>query len=170
LEEFDRDAVEWLLVGGYAVAFHGRPRATKDIDLLLRGGADNLERAARAAARFGAPPNVVAALRVMAPTDVVFMGQPPLRVVERRTRCSPTDRAPRPSPWRDAERRYGVPKDSTGPTSCGQVRSRGIKKRGVACSTVSHRCQTSRSVAVADLPSFVGEREVASRSSAHERS
>jgi predicted nucleotidyltransferase len=80
LEEFDRDAVEWLLVGGYAVAFHGRPRATKDIDLLLGGGADNLERAARAADRFGAQPDVVAALRAMAPADVVFMGQPPLRV------------------------------------------------------------------------------------------
>lgn len=38
LEEFARDAVEFLLIGGYAVAFHGRPRATKDIDLLLAGG------------------------------------------------------------------------------------------------------------------------------------
>ena len=35
LAEFDRDGVEVVIVGGYAVAFHGRPRATKDIDLLL---------------------------------------------------------------------------------------------------------------------------------------
>jgi hypothetical protein len=32
LEELARGAVEAVLVGGYAVAFHGRPRATKDID------------------------------------------------------------------------------------------------------------------------------------------
>lgn len=46
LAEFDRARVEWLLVGGYAVAFHGRPRATKEFDLLLVGGDDNLARAA----------------------------------------------------------------------------------------------------------------------------
>ena len=80
LEEFVREKVEFVIVGGYAVAFHGRPRATKDLDILLAGSAENLERAARAAARFGAPGNVVAALRGMTTSEVVFMGQPPLRV------------------------------------------------------------------------------------------
>jgi hypothetical protein len=65
LEELGRDAVEFVLVGGYAVAFHGRPRATKDIDIFLVGSPDNLERAAKAVARFGAPPNVVASIRSM---------------------------------------------------------------------------------------------------------
>jgi len=37
LEEFARSAVEYVIVGGYAVAFHGRPRATKDIDLVVEG-------------------------------------------------------------------------------------------------------------------------------------
>jgi hypothetical protein len=46
LEELVRDAVELLLIGGYAVAFHGRPRATKDIDILLEGSRENLERRA----------------------------------------------------------------------------------------------------------------------------
>jgi len=50
LEELVRDAVEFLLIGGYAVAFHGRPRATKDIDILLDGSRENLERAAKALA------------------------------------------------------------------------------------------------------------------------
>jgi predicted nucleotidyltransferase len=80
LEELARDAVELVLVGGYAVAFHGRPRATKDIDLVLRGTPENLERAARAVERFGAPPHVVAALRSMSKDEIVFMGQPPVRV------------------------------------------------------------------------------------------
>lgn len=80
LEELARDAVEFLVVGGYAVAFHGRPRATKDIDLLLGSGRENLGRAARAVARFGAPEHVVSAIRSMADSEIVFMGQPPLRV------------------------------------------------------------------------------------------
>lgn len=80
LSELARDAVELLLVGGYAVAFHGRPRATKDIDILLEGSPENLERAARALARFGAPPEVVSAIGSLKETEIVFMGQPPLRV------------------------------------------------------------------------------------------
>jgi hypothetical protein len=80
LVEFARSKVEVVLVGGYAVAFHGRPRATKDIDLVVRGTPANLEAAAGALDRFGAPSNVVAAMRQMKPTEVIFMGQPPLRV------------------------------------------------------------------------------------------
>jgi hypothetical protein len=41
LAEFARDAVDVVIVGGYAVAYHGRPRATKDIDLVLEGSAEN---------------------------------------------------------------------------------------------------------------------------------
>ena len=85
LVEFDRDAVEFLLVGGYAVAFHGRPRSTKDIDFVLGGSADNLQRAARSLARFGAPRVVVEAVATMLEADVVFMGQPPLRIDLMRT-------------------------------------------------------------------------------------
>ena len=80
LEEFARSGVEAVLVGGYAVAFHGRPRATKDIDLLLRGSPDNLALASEALERFGAPPNVVRAVAEMKETDIVFLGQPPLRI------------------------------------------------------------------------------------------
>ncbi len=80
LEEFARDGVELVLVGGYAVAYHGRPRATKDIDLVLVGTTANLERAARALERFGAPPSVVSAVLTMSVDDVVYMGQPPLRI------------------------------------------------------------------------------------------
>ena len=85
LAEFGRDEVEFLLIGGYAVAFHGRPRATKVIDLLLEGSADNLLRAARALARFGAPSHVAAAVAGMADGDVVYLGQAPLRIDLMRT-------------------------------------------------------------------------------------
>ncbi len=80
LEELVRGSVEFVIVGGYAVAFHGRPRATKDIDLVLAGNDANLGRAADSLARFGAPRGVVDGLRALAPSDVVFLGQPPLRI------------------------------------------------------------------------------------------
>jgi len=48
LVEFARADVACVIVGGYAVAFHGRPRATKDIDVVLLASPENLERAATA--------------------------------------------------------------------------------------------------------------------------
>ena len=46
---------EFLVVGGYAVAHHGHPRATKDIDVLVRTGRANAERVVEAPRSFGAP-------------------------------------------------------------------------------------------------------------------
>lgn len=80
LEELAHEGVEVVVVGGYAVAVHARPRATKDLDLLLGGSPENLARAAVALERFGAPPNVVRAVRAMKDDEVVYLGQPPLRV------------------------------------------------------------------------------------------
>jgi predicted nucleotidyltransferase len=80
LEEFARARVELVIVGAYAVAFYGRARATKDIDIVLERSPENLARAAEALAQFGAPANVVDAVRSMQPSDVVYMGQAPLRV------------------------------------------------------------------------------------------
>jgi hypothetical protein len=44
-----------VVLGGHAVAFHGHPRATKDLDVLVRARPDNAERVYRALAAFGAP-------------------------------------------------------------------------------------------------------------------
>lgn len=46
---------EFVLVGGHAVAFHGHPRATKDMDVLIRANSSNAARVYRALAAFGAP-------------------------------------------------------------------------------------------------------------------
>jgi hypothetical protein len=40
LEEFAREGVEHVVIGGYAFAFHVEPRATKDLDLLIEGSDD----------------------------------------------------------------------------------------------------------------------------------
>jgi|SoiMethySBSTD1v2_1073268.scaffolds.fasta_scaffold1334000_1 hypothetical protein len=49
------EGCEFLVVGAYAVAAHGAPRATGDIDLLVRPSPDNAARVYRALLRFGAP-------------------------------------------------------------------------------------------------------------------
>lgn len=46
---------EFLVVGGHAVAFHGHPRATKDLDVLVRATRENADRVYRALDAFGAP-------------------------------------------------------------------------------------------------------------------
>lgn len=46
---------EFVILGGHAVAFHGHPRATKDLDLLIRATAPNASRVYQALAAFGAP-------------------------------------------------------------------------------------------------------------------
>ena len=47
--------VEFLLVGAYALAAHGLPRATGDMDIWIRCSEENAERVWKALQRFGAP-------------------------------------------------------------------------------------------------------------------
>jgi len=41
LRVFSHYKVEYLIVGGYAVAFHAEPRLTKDLDILVRASGEN---------------------------------------------------------------------------------------------------------------------------------
>ena len=63
LAEFVHGNVRFVVIGGYAVGHHGRPRATKDLALLISRTPENLEQAAAALTRFGAPPTVVNAIQ-----------------------------------------------------------------------------------------------------------
>ena len=47
---------------------------------MLRGTSENLARAAKALATFGVPRSIVDAARNLGPTEVVYIGQPPLRI------------------------------------------------------------------------------------------
>jgi hypothetical protein len=82
LAEFVRSKVRFVLLGGYAVGIHAKPRATKDLDLLVSGEGDNLERVAAALAAFGAPAMVVDAARRMSKSEIVYLGAPPVRIAE----------------------------------------------------------------------------------------
>jgi hypothetical protein len=74
--------VEFLIVGAYALAFHGAPRASGDIDLFVRASAVNAERVFGALARFGAPLQAsgVTAADFAQPGAVYQIGLPPRRI------------------------------------------------------------------------------------------
>src|SRR5262245_30752369 len=55
LSALSAEGAEYLLVGAFAVAAHGYPRATGDLDILVRPTAENATKVHRALQRFGAP-------------------------------------------------------------------------------------------------------------------
>ena len=55
LSLFNEERVEYLVVGAYALAYHGLPRATGDIDLWIRRSDENAKRVWQTLVRFGVP-------------------------------------------------------------------------------------------------------------------
>src|SRR5437773_12561528 len=55
LSAFCKEKVEFMLVGAYAVAAHGLPRATGDIDLWIKCSDSNANRVWSDLAKFGVP-------------------------------------------------------------------------------------------------------------------
>ncbi|HRP28065.1 MAG TPA: hypothetical protein PLG77_06500 [Burkholderiaceae bacterium] len=75
----DARGVDYLVVGGYALAAHGHPRYTGDIDFRVRPDADNLERLLAALQQFGFGSLGLASGDFTADT-VVQLGRPPRRI------------------------------------------------------------------------------------------
>jgi hypothetical protein len=80
LSELSAEGVQFLLVGAYALAAHGLPRATGDIDIWVRPSEDNGVRVLRALQRFGAPLFDLTADDLARPGTVFQMGLPPRRI------------------------------------------------------------------------------------------
>lgn len=76
------EGVEFVIVGAHAMAVHGVPRATGDIDILVRPSPDNAERLMRALGAFGAPVEAhgVTAADFEVPGNVYQIGLPPRRI------------------------------------------------------------------------------------------
>ena len=55
LVELHNAGARFVVLGGHAVAFHGHPRATKELDVLVEANPDNAKRVYAALAAFGAP-------------------------------------------------------------------------------------------------------------------
>lgn len=80
LELFHSNGVEFLIVGGHAVAFHGHPRLTEDLDLFVRPDLANGHRIVAALHEFGFGSLDIAAEDFQADDRVIQLGRVPNRV------------------------------------------------------------------------------------------
>src|SRR5687768_152172 len=80
IELFLSHKVEFLLVGGYALAFHGAPRFTEDIDFLVRITPENAERIEAVLADFGFQSTGITKQDFLEPEQVIQLGRPPHRI------------------------------------------------------------------------------------------
>ena len=72
--------VRYLIVGGYAVAFHGYPRYTKDVDIWVERTPENAARIIAALDAFGFGSLGLTAEDFLEPDTVIQLGYPPNRI------------------------------------------------------------------------------------------
>ncbi len=77
---FNTHTVEYLIVGGYALALHGAPRFTGDLDLLVKPDSDNARRIVAALEEFGFGSAGLTVEDFTRPDQVVQLGVPPVRI------------------------------------------------------------------------------------------
>jgi hypothetical protein len=80
LKCFADEKVKFLVVGAYALAVHGYPRATKDIDFFVWANPENATSLFRALARFGAPLRNLSAADFASEGAVYQIGTGPHRI------------------------------------------------------------------------------------------
>ncbi len=74
------EKIEYLLVGGYAVSYHGYPRPTGDLDVWVNPRPDNADKLVKVLADFGFGSAEATPALFLTPGRVVRMGVPPLRI------------------------------------------------------------------------------------------
>lgn len=80
LELFNVHKVEYIIVGAYALGFHGVPRYTGDLDILVKPDSSNAERILKALAAFGFGDVGLSAADFEKQDNVVQLGHPPIRI------------------------------------------------------------------------------------------
>jgi len=80
LECLSEEKVRFLLVGAYALAVYGYPRATKDIDFFVRASPENAASLVRALSRFGAPLEGISEMDFASEGIVFQIGNSPRRI------------------------------------------------------------------------------------------
>lgn len=71
---------DFIIVGAHALAVHGRPRATGDLDIWVRPSPENADRVWRALMAFGAPLADLTVADLATPGIVFQIGLPPCRI------------------------------------------------------------------------------------------
>ena len=77
---FNAHGVEYMIVGGYALAFHGAPRYTGDMDIYVKADVANAQRVIAALTEFGFGSLELTAADFEKPDIVIQLGLPPVRI------------------------------------------------------------------------------------------
>jgi len=80
LQSLNENDVHYLVVGGYAVAFHGHPRYTKDIDIWIDLNEQNARKVVKALGDFGFSSLNLTPADLLEPDTVIQLGYPPRRI------------------------------------------------------------------------------------------
>jgi hypothetical protein len=80
IELLNEHNVRYLVVGGYAVAFHGHPRYTKDIDIWIEMSLENAENILAALKEFGFGPLDLSAEDFLEEDQIIQLSYPPNRI------------------------------------------------------------------------------------------
>ena len=80
IQSLNDNNVHYLVVGGYAVALHGYPRYTKDIDIWIESSQENAARLVQALEQFGFGSVGLKIEDFLEPDQVVQLGYPPNRI------------------------------------------------------------------------------------------
>jgi predicted nucleotidyltransferase len=80
IQSLNDNHVRYLVIGGYAVALHGHPRYTKDIDIWIEMSHDNAANMVKALEQFGFGSLGLQAADFLAPDQIIQLGYPPNRI------------------------------------------------------------------------------------------
>jgi len=80
IQSLNDSQVRYLVVGGYAVALHGHPRYTKDLDLWIEMDPGNATKMVKALEQFGFGSLGLHETDFLAPDQIIQLGYPPNRI------------------------------------------------------------------------------------------
>jgi hypothetical protein len=80
IQLLNKNKVKYLVIGGYAVAIHGHPRYTKDIDIWLEMSEENSQKLIKALTEFGFGSLGLTPEDFQTPDQIVQLGYPPSRI------------------------------------------------------------------------------------------
>ena len=80
LKLLNKKKVEYLVVGGYAVAFHGYVRATKDLDIFFHNSLQNIRRLKQSLNEFGFPIKDLSDVAFSEQGKIIRMGVSPVMI------------------------------------------------------------------------------------------
>jgi hypothetical protein len=80
LNSLNAHHVEYLLIGGYAVNYHGYPRATADMDIWVAAHPANADKVVAALKEFGLDLPELSPELFLHPWQIVRLGLPPVRI------------------------------------------------------------------------------------------